>query len=57
MVVGHPFKGGVVLSSGYLQHPDMKRFNISDPTLFAPPRPNAWATALTLGMMSTAAAN
>ena len=55
MVPGHPFKGGLFMSIGYLQHPDMKRFNIQDCTLFAPPRPNASATAMALGMFSTAA--
>ena len=43
------------MSQGYLSHPDMKRFNIQDCTLFSPPRPNAWVTAMSLGMLSTAA--
>ena len=55
MVVGHPFKGGHIVSQGYLQHPDMKRFNIQSPYLFAPPRPSAWASAMSMGMMATAA--
>ena len=33
------------MSTGFLEHPDMKRFNLCDSTLFAPPRPNAWANA------------
>ena len=37
--MGHPFKGGWVLPQGYLQHPDMKRFSIATPILFAPPNP------------------
>ena len=44
MVVGHPFKGGMMLSTGYLAHPDAKRFGMNDSTLLVPPRPNAWAT-------------
>merc|ERR1740130_857707 len=41
MICGHPFKGGSVFSTGYLQHPDMKRFGINDSTFFQPPRPTA----------------
>ena len=29
---------------GYLMHPDMKRFDIQDATLWAPPRPDAWVS-------------
>ena len=50
MIVGHPFKGGMPYSTGYLEHPDMKRFGISDSTLFVPPRPSAWVTAMGIGM-------
>ena len=39
MIVGHPFKGGWVMPQGYLLHPDMKRFSIATPFLFAPPNP------------------
>ena len=42
-IVGHPMKGGFLMGIGYLTHPDMKRFAISDSTMFAPPRPDAWA--------------
>ena len=38
-VAGHPFKGMNNLSSGQLLHPDMKRFQITTPFLFAPPNP------------------
>ena len=38
-VAGHPFKGGWVSSSGFLLHPEMKRFQIMSPILFAPPNP------------------
>ena len=44
MIAGHPFKGGRFVSTGYLQHPDMKKFGISDSSLFVPPNPAAWAT-------------
>ena len=54
MIAGHPFKGGAVFSTGYLAHPDMKRFGISDSTLFTPPRPGAWANALGLGAATAA---
>ena len=50
MIPGHPFKGGLALSSGFLAHPDMKRFELNDATLFVPPRPNAWAQSLVAGM-------
>ena len=33
-------------SAGYLAHPDMKRFQIDDYTLYVPPRPSAWISAL-----------
>ena len=56
MVVGHPFKGGQIMSQGHLMHPDMKRFNIQQSFLFAPPRPNAWANALTMSMGPVVAA-
>ena len=55
MVPGHPFKGGLIMSQGQLAHPDAKRFNIKDAALFAPPRPNAWVTALSLGSVPAAA--
>ena len=45
-VPGHPFKGGDFRSIGYLQHPDMKRFQISTPYLFAPPNPAKVAGAV-----------
>ena len=34
------------MSSGYLDHPDLKRFELSDSSFFAPPRPAAWAQTL-----------
>ena len=49
MVLGHPFKGGEVRSTGMLAHPDMKRFAINDPTLFVPPRPSAFANTMIAG--------
>ena len=52
MVAGHPFKGGMYLTTGYLAHPDMKRFEINDSTLFLPPNPFAWATAAGIGAMA-----
>ena len=55
MIVGHPFKGGNVMSTGHLDHPDMKRFNLCDSTLFVPPRPSAWANALAAGSLAGAA--
>ena len=56
MVVGHPFKGGYPQSTGYLAHPDMKRFALNDSTLFVPPRPDSAITALTLGLAGNVAA-
>ena len=41
MVTGHPFKQVVSQSSGQLLHPDLKRFQIMTPLLFAPPNPMA----------------
>jgi hypothetical protein len=38
-IAGHPFKGGWVLSTGQLEHPDLKRFQIETPVLFKPPNP------------------
>ena len=55
MVAGHPFKGPGFMSIGQLQHPDLKRFGIDDSTLFAPPRPNAWANAFAFGTFGMAA--
>ena len=52
MIPGHPFKGGLMLSSGFLQHPDMKRFELNDATLFVPPRPNAFAQSLAAGLIA-----
>ena len=54
MIPGHPFKGGVMLSSGFLQHPDMKRFELNDATLFVPPRPNAFAQSVAAGLVAPA---
>ena len=54
MVGGHPFKEEVY-SQAYLTHPDMKRFNIADSFLYAPPRPDAYANPLTLGFTAAAA--
>ena len=42
------------MSSGYLQHPDMKRFQLGDPSFFAPPRPTAWAQNIAAGMAVSA---
>lgn len=39
MVTGHPFKGMNGLSIGQLAHPDLKRFQMNTPFLFAPPNP------------------
>ena len=40
MIAGHPFKSRwQSMSIGYLDHPDMKRFNINTPILFSPPNP------------------
>lgn len=38
-MTGHPFKGNMSYSIGQLAHPDMKRFQINTPFLFAPPNP------------------
>ena len=38
-VAGHPFKAATSFSIGQLAHPDMKRFQINTPYLFAPPNP------------------
>ena len=46
MIAGHPFKGGAMFSTAYLQHPDMKFFAINDSTAFLPPRPTAVVTTL-----------
>ena len=35
-VAGHPFKGSWVLSTGQLEHPDLKRFALSTPVFFKP---------------------
>merc|ERR1711957_615381 len=37
------------LSTGYLAHPDMKRFFINDSTLFSPPSPHAHCTTAGIG--------
>ena len=39
MVTGHPFKGGMPMSTGYLNHPEMKFFKHNDGTLYVPPNP------------------
>ena len=39
MIPGHPFKGGCVMSTGQLLHPDVKRFGLTTPILFKPPTP------------------
>ena len=49
MITGHPFKGGMPYSTGYLQHPDMKRFGINDCTLFVPPNPAAFVSIMGIG--------
>ena len=46
-VAGHPFKGFDTQSCGYLLHPDMKRFQIQTPVLFAPPNPEKVVGAVT----------
>lgn len=38
-VVGHPFKGSWIQSTGQLLHPDLKRFALSTAVLFKPPFP------------------
>ena len=55
MIAGHPFKGGFTMSTGFLQHPDMKRFGLNDSTFFIPPRPSAWASMMGVGAMGTVA--
>ena len=49
MVAGHPFKGATIMSTGYLQHPDMKRFALNGSELFVPPNPAVWTTAMGIG--------
>jgi hypothetical protein len=40
MIAGHPFKGGVPVSIGHLQHPEIRRFNLgTGAQLFVPPNP------------------
>lgn len=39
LVAGHPFKAYTGLSSGYLLHPEMFKFQLNTPYLFAPPNP------------------
>ena len=56
MVVGHPFKGGVVYSTGYLTHPDTNRFGITDGTQYLPPRPDAAITMENAGLPKEAPA-
>lgn len=41
-----------MLSTGYLSHPDMKRFELNDATAFLPPRPTAFAQNLAAGLMA-----
>lgn len=38
-VPGHPFKGAHILSTGQLEHPDMKRFEINTSVYFKPVAP------------------
>merc|ERR1712100_293984 len=38
----------MALSTGYLLHPDMKRFGINDSTLFVPPNPAVYANAASI---------
>ena len=54
MICGHPFKGGLPYSTGYLEHPDMKRFELNDSTYFFPPRPSALVSAFAAGSAGTA---
>ena len=49
MIPGHPFKGALAMSTGYLAHPDMKRFALNDSTLFVPPAPWAFVSGASLG--------
>jgi len=53
MVAGHPFKGGVMMSTGQIEHPDLKRFELNDATLFVPPRPDASAYNLAAGLVAS----
>ena len=39
-VPGHPFKGGQHFSTGILNNPEIKRFNIGTAVLLVPPHPN-----------------
>lgn len=55
MIPGHPFKGGYMASAGFLAHPDMKRFELNDPTFFFPPRPDAFAQSLAAGLVAAQA--
>ena len=34
-----------------MQHPDLKRFELNDSTLFVPPRPDVFAQSLVAGFM------
>ena len=54
-VAGHPFKGGYRFSTGFLQHPDLKRFKIGDVTFYVPPRPDVHATAAGVGAAAATA--
>ena len=38
-IPGHPHKGAHFFSAGQLDHPDLKRFNLTTPFLFVQPRP------------------
>ena len=38
-MAGHPFKAAASMSIGQLAHPDLKRFQIATPYLFAPHNP------------------
>ena len=40
------------MSTGYLAHPDMKRFELNDATAFLPPRPTAFAQNMAAGMIA-----
>ena len=44
MIAGHGFKGGYSVSTGALEHPDIKRFNMFTCALFVPPNPEKTAT-------------
>ena len=43
MVPGHGFKGGVHMSTGYLQNPEIKKFQLNTPIAFFPPNPEKTA--------------